>query len=254
MLPPLFIKFIRFILIKISLPFMKFKDDDLFINNECRNYKSIYYEVGASNRINSFCVNIERLYYFGGIKYTSDKHPFTAYYKEGIHALKSFYNNHIPSCVMEKHFINSKTLYPLEGVDLPWYEVREKKYNTSEHGLDFEHGDQHFGPASDKKIKLEAERLDKLHSSILSHGYRKFYDGYPRGYILENNNNYSVIIVGGQHRVATLIHLGYKTVPVIFSKSYPPIVNISDVDNWPYVKAGIIKKNDAISIFNSYFR
>ena len=68
------------------------------------------------------------------------------------------------------------------------------------------------------------------------------------------SNNYSVIIVGGQHRVSTLIYLGCKTIPVIFSKSYPPIVNLEDIDNWPYVKAGIIKRNDAVDIFNSYFK
>jgi hypothetical protein len=252
-LPPVFTKFIRFILLKSYLPFMKFNDADLHENENSQGYKSIYYEVQASNRIKPFFVNVEKLYYFGGIKYTSDKHPFMSYYRNGKGALRNFYDNHIPNCIMEKHFLSPKTIYPLKGVDLPWYEVREKKYIYGEKGLNYKHGGQHFGPASDKKIKLEVERLNSLKNSIISHGYRKFFDGFPRGYVLERENNYSIIIVGGQHRVATLIHLGYKKLPIMFSKSYPPIVNINDVDNWPYVKAGIIKKNDAIDIFNSYF-
>lgn len=252
-LPPFFIKIIKFFCIKISLYFTKFKDVDLFSNEKCRDYKSIYYEIDSKNRRGVFFVDIEKLYYFGGIKYTSNKHPFTAYYHQGIGALKSFYGRHIPNCIMEKHFINAKEVYPLKGVDLPWYSVREKNYDTGEHGLNYTHGDQHFGPVSDQKIELEAKRLDKLKDSMLLHGYRKFYDGYPRGYVLENNDSYSVLIVGGQHRVAALIYLGYEILPIIFSKSYPPIVNINDVDNWPYVKAGIVKKSDAIRIFNSYF-
>jgi len=252
--PPFIIKFIRFCFIKITSPFIRYKGGVLFENSNYKNYKSIYYEVGTKRRVNAFSVDVEKLYYFGGIKYTSNEHPFFSYYNEGISALNNFYTNHVPNCVMEKHFINSVSNYPLEGVNLPWYEVRDKKDKTGEHGLNYEHGDQHFGPVSDEKIKLEAKRLDRLHESILSKGYRKSHDGYPRGYILEKNNNYSVIIVGGQHRVSTLVYLGCKTIPVIFSKSYPPIVSINDIDNWPYVKAGIIKKNDAIRIFNSYFK
>ena len=113
--------------------FTKFKDVDLFSNEKCRDYKSIYYEIDSKNRRGVFFVDIEKLYYFGGIKYTSNKHPFTAYYHQGIGALKSFYGRHTPNCIMEKHFINAKEVYPLKGVDLPWYSVREKNYDTGEH-------------------------------------------------------------------------------------------------------------------------
>ena len=95
--------------------------------------------------------------------------------------------------------------------------------------------------------------------SINRFGYlpEKF-DGYPKGYLLEDDTNspptQRFLITAGQHRVAALSHLGYLDILVSLTARVPRQIRISEIDEWPSVKSGIFSNELASKIFYSYFR
>jgi len=249
--PPIFLRiFLKILKSPHKSKFNVFRPSTKFDSQ--KSYKDAYFKIGAQNRLKPFVIDVERLYYFGGLKYSSSKHPFRIFYTRGLNAFRNFYSSHQPRDIMERHFLTYHG-YKLQGVDLPWFEVSDKPYLEGENGLSISEGSQHYGPITEKKLRLEARRLTKLKNSIAKYGYLAHRDGFPRVYILEDGKKYSAVVVGGQHRVATMVELGFKKIPVIFSGSYPPIVSSADVDNWPYVKNNILEKVHALKIFYSYF-
>lgn len=136
---------------------------------------------------------------------------------------------------------------------LPWWS--HKLEYLGEGGLSASHGHQAYGPASSGKVSLEAKRLTNVFESICRYGYlpEKF-DGYPRGYLLEDDTNSSptqrFLITGGQHRVAALSYLGFSEIFVTFEVAVPRQVKISQINEWPGVTSGIFSKELAFIIFN----
>ena len=133
----------------------------------------------------------------------------------------------------------------LESIDL----------DKSEYGLSITlHGHQAFGPASNAKVSLESRRLTKTLKSIKKVGY-DISHGLPRGYFLiDTNGSWVFHVVGGKHRMAALIYLGWKNIPCQLEPSFPRTVYLERIDEWPGVRNKDFSEEDAREIFYSYFR
>ncbi|MBE9111271.1 hypothetical protein IQ273_17840 [Nodosilinea sp. LEGE 07298] len=117
-----------------------------------------------------------------------------------------------------------------------------------------EHGVQHWGPVSHEKLLTEAIKLLRLYESIKEKGYKKemldYTDSIVRVYILEKENlEWVAVPIQGQHRVSVASAMGIKSVPVRVMF----VIRRVDVELFPLVTKGIFGKEDALSIFDSFF-
>ena len=96
-------------------------------------------------------------------------------------------------------------------------------------------------------------RLHQLRKSFLEKGYQFTHNSNDpvKGFVLSRQEEYRILIFSGQHRVATLSGLNYKTVPVKFVNKY--IISAEQVSEWPLVKNGLWSKTDALAYFNHMF-
>jgi hypothetical protein len=93
--------------------------------------------------------------------------------------------------------------------------------------------------------------------------------GHITGYYLEYENMKKFYVVSGNHRVAALCHLfPERKIPAMFDRKeflktrdtentdllerYDNLFSDKNVDNWPSVKSGFIKKETALSILKRY--
>jgi hypothetical protein len=213
--------------------------------------KGLKYVVGRP----VFVVPLDRVRYPGGRRYTVEEHHFLQYYEAGLPALRRFYEEHQPRSVFEAHFLPTPAgaTPPKSANAVPWF--RELESGTrGEHGLGREHGVQAHGPVSEQKLRLEAARLDAVLASIRKHGFRPDFGGRPMGYfMLRRNGAWVFVIRVGFHRVAALAHLGHESIEVTFYPPMPRFVDESDVAEWPMVRDGIMRSEEALAIFAQYF-
>lgn len=216
---------------------------------------------GSSNEITAF--PLKNMRYQGGRSFSINQHHFVRFFKDGELSLKNFYKKHRPKNILEEHFIYDKAdifINPPPALPrriLPW-NVQESEF-FGEEGLSASHGNQAYGPASNKKISLEANRLISLLKSIKKHGYvPELFDGHPRGYLLINDIQSPEVkhflVTCGLHRVATLSYLGFSEIYITFEGNTPREIKISDIENWPGVQSGTFSKELAYTIFFAYFR
>ena len=211
------------------------------------DFNNLYFRVGA------FVTNIahDKLRYSGGVSFNYTQHHFMQYYRFGPKALKEFYEEHQPKTIFEQHFLSTKSVR--EQKHLPWIDPGNRS-DRLEHGLDSSHGHQARGPVSNKKLMVELQRLGNCSKSIQKKGYL-IDEGFPRGYFLSRSNGEWVFhVVGGKHRVAALIHLGWKVIPICLEPNWPVIISEEEIEEWPGVKKGDYVKDEAQQVFDSYFR
>jgi len=222
-----------------------------------------YGEVIYQYEARPFLLQPNQLRYYGGMPFNS-RHPFLAYYQTGFKALNDFYAAHQPVGIAQKHYISQSSLdFAPAGLNpaffLPWAPPLLDANKRGENGLDFSHGCQHYGPCTPKKIKLEAARLDRVYRSIETHGYDPLIaGGFPVGYFLLADHGHDLqsvfLVLGGQHRVAAMVALGYPAIPCSFQPDYPRVIRASEASHWPLVRAGHLTEMQALVIFESYFR
>lgn len=238
------------------------------IFSKIKKNNKIKIQLGSEDNINFikyyqnsiFLIPKDNIRYYGGISFDKLGHPFLKYFYGDKKEIEEFYINHTPKNIFEAHKINfdapsdSNFLRDPEG-SLPWLEYNFSEINVTEGGLKFEDGRQQFGPISKKKLALEICRLDNVLNSIKKEGFvPNLYEGYPRGYFMLNKEKKWIFyIVGGSHRVATLIYLGYQFIPVTLQANYPCIVSDNDIDLWPKIREKIMEKSEGLKIFSSYF-
>ncbi|MCT2536293.1 hypothetical protein NC661_13350 [Aquibacillus koreensis] len=114
---------------------------------------------------------------------------------------------------------------------------------------------QHFGPNSDTFTKNEFDRTIEIYKKIASEGYQphRFRDGYIRGQFLKKYDDYRFMISGGQHRMAAISVLGFKTIEVKIQPKWEKLIDIEDINLWPNVQNGSFNKEEATNIFDAYF-
>jgi hypothetical protein len=151
-------------------------------------------------------VPVERLRYCDGRGYNHEEHHFLQYYNGGIDTLRDYYKRHQPTSFVEHLGLDfAETDLGYEGglFDLPWFDEEGVHSPGDEKGLGPEHGNQAFGPISEKKLRLEAARLDRVLESIQDKGFRPEIGGYIRGYfMLRPNGQWVFTIREGFHRAA----------------------------------------------------
>ena len=111
-----------------------------------------------------------------------------------------------------------------------------------------------WGPVSDRKGRLEYNRLITILKSIRINGYKRSdaRHGDISGTLFQSyENDYIVNISAGQHRVAALAALGYEEIPVRFSRTFfARTVRREDAANWPFVRNGLFTETQARLVFD----
>ena len=102
------------------------------------------------------------------------------------------------------------------------------------------------------------------------------FNSYPRVIEVKLKKSSKYIIRDGNHRIASLSYLGYKSIPVCYESEYwknsqllekvqkiflkkkinyktPKSFSLKDSKQWPHVKAGNISENDARKLFMYYY-
>lgn len=130
----------------------------------------------------------------------------------------------------------------------PIQTAKENKKNGLDVGI--EEGWHLFGPVSESKLEVEAERILELLKKFESTEYKPY----------QNKNNITATILidkkadklkwmiyDGQHRTSILSALDYDFIPVMVTK----IVSRKNVDFWPGVTAGDFTKEAALKVFDA---
>ncbi|MBE0655946.1 MAG: hypothetical protein IH594_19245 [Bacteroidales bacterium] len=96
-------------------------------------------------------------------------------------------------------------------------------------------------------------RLYHLRNSIRGKGYNWLNHTHDpvQAFVLTRSQDHRILIFSGQHRIAVLSGLDYKSVPVRFVNKY--IVNESGVNVWPLVRQGLWSSDDALIYFHHLF-
>lgn len=87
-----------------------------------------------------------------------------------------------------------------------------------------------IGPQADSKIMSEIKRLTQLIQSISKEGYSPdlFDDGFIRGYLVTNKEQWFFMVSAGMHRLAVMAQLGYAYLQVKLQPGTPAILDCSD--------------------------
>ncbi|MBE0482118.1 MAG: hypothetical protein IBX52_01325 [Bacterioplanes sp.] len=197
-----------------------------------------------------------------------------SYGKLGEEALRqqieTYYTTQICENVADIWSLNTEKLKGIHamGVVLPWSDECSRENfariaisngagrflsrEAAELGLNptDSYGWQFFGPASRSLIDLECNRLVSVYDSIKNKGYKPAIYGHIHGYILTDGCRRKVVVVGGKHRYAALIALGYSRIKVLIkSKITPSVVSNQRIEQWPQYQNGTYSREDVLSIF-----
>ena len=187
-------------------------------------------------------------------------------------ALKSYYEEWTPSNAAEAFITFSDAPEPFKmepsyAFVSPWhtisiserkskiaYNVRTENRDMGYDAVGIEEGFGLHGPVSDRKGRVEFNRLLSTLKSIDQQGYRldsvhDFIEGFAL--LDQNEEEFRIIVVHGNHRLASLTTLGNDRAPIRLVPPY--IVRVPDVDRWPQVKSGLWSRGQAIGYFESFF-
>ncbi len=213
--------------------------------------------------------------------YINDKNPFI----ETLHAfadgnrsyalslLTNYYEHCCPRSMADVLNIKSEIMekiHPMATV-LPWWgithdnklkrscidPVAEKLLSREAYKLGLkpgiDYGWQYFGPASKLLCELEFKRLVDVYQSIEKNGYNTARFGHIHGQFLLTKHRWVWVNVGGKHRFAALVALGYKNIPVA-AKFKPFISSLcvrrDEVESWHNVRNGLFKYQEALQVFD----
>jgi len=222
----------------------------------------------ASTRSSIFEVPVEKCRSLNGFCYTeSGWDHFTACLKEKIEnpdlkyeesILNKFYENFRPRNRWEHLFgTGSDPVKPLDQgwTLLPWMETKNRIPNPVKSPVTRNDGNHHYGPNSERFIKLELKKLFDNFNLMSRYGYcpEIFPDGYVLGYFLKDGDDYLFLVTEGQHRMAAIGVLGKEQIKAKLSPDFLPLVDIKKVKQWPQVKSGLYTRELAEKVFYYYF-
>ena len=137
------------------------------------------------------------------------------------------------------------------------------------------------GPTPEEAIGPIVRRLLGVLESVCEYGLRTWVmlDGYPRGIeVVNQQDDCRYLIRDGNHRIAVLSHLGWKTLKVCYEdehwqasrlflwfhqltsgraasaqKVHPRQVREDQVAQWPHVRDGLVSPDDALKYFQEVY-
>ncbi|MEE2025821.1 methyltransferase domain-containing protein [Alkalimonas mucilaginosa] len=142
---------------------------------------------------------------------------------------------------------------------LPWFDssdsIEDMQAGQSKAALIPDWDSHAFGPQSDAQVLAELKRLRNLVMVISQEGYTPELkpDGYIRGYILKHQQDARFVVTAGQHRLAVMAALGFKSAMIKFQPGYERVIDSSEVQSWPLVKSGVYTEEQALAIFHGVF-
>ncbi len=113
------------------------------------------------------------------------------------------------------------------------------------------------GPSTEKFIIDEAKSIIKLYVKIKKDGYQptKYPNSFIQGvWMIKKNGEKRFVVLQGNHRMAVLSYLGYKSIDVrcdMFPNKY---IKEKDLNSWVNVKLNNVSSEKALEIFNSFFK
>ena len=165
-----------------------------------------------------------------------------------------FYKDIQPRTLAEFYLLDGKKRAgaDLPPWEIPWYQRARREPPPGEGNLSSDHGVSFYGPASKEKISLEYQRLVNVTDSIRKGGYDPDAYGDIEGYVIKSRTEACFFVRGGKHRVAALVHLGFKSIPVAFRSTFPRLVDSSNSEYWPLVADGIMEDSFAKEMLQVY--
>ena len=111
------------------------------------------------------------------------------------------------------------------------------------------------GPVADEHGAVEWKRITTLYDVMKKVGYRpeRYDDGYIRGFLFKDGDEYRFQATAGQHRLAALAALGHQTVRVKLQPGMPAVVDRAQLAEWPWVQRKLYTETQALRIFRSRF-
>jgi len=175
-------------------------------------------------------------------------HPFVAELRHPG-TLRTFYRKFRPQTLSDLYATPS-TLWGAQSSPrlLPWFETGLGDFSD-----DPLKRNDFFGPASLWILWRERIRLRRLARSINGHGYDPDRFGDIQGYFLVRGDEFRFFIQGGRHRAAVLASSGVKTLSVRIRQGFVPIVNRESVNDWPFVRSGLLAPDFALAVFDRFF-
>jgi len=210
-----------------------------------------------------FLISIDKFSGFEGHYYYSGKDPLVITTQELIvnpklklidSYLFKYYKSFQPKTYGEVYQLDkSNKLHSLPQTSFfhPW--IHSTPTNIFRAGL--------FGPKDITNVEHRILRLGNLIKNICEFGYTPSPKDIVEGYILLKNDDYRFLITSGHHRVAVMsaLHMSgsvdFDNILVKYetNRSNVKIVDISNSNNWPGVRSGFLKREDAEEMFNAYF-
>ena len=148
-------------------------------------------------------------------------------------------------------FINFKSKNKSPIFIFPWGSVN-KKFESNEKDL---LKSRFCGPSSDEFIKKEFDDIIYLYKKLKHEGYKP--QIYPNSFIigtwLISESKASVFIVlGGNHRMAILSHIGLNKIKVRTHKMLIRKVYLSQLQSWPFIVNNKFSIENAKNIFDVF--
>ncbi len=193
---------------------------------------------------------------------TLEQHHYVRFFSDGQESLTKYFLLHQPRNPMERLFLGEQgSAFEGQGlVDnrspqstraVPWNSqavILPGGANVS---------DLWSGPASESLVARESHRLERVRRSILRHGFWMPQVDPPAFYLLTRNSgedfDFRVVLVGGNHRMAFLAHLGWSAVP-LKPGLWAGEVRLSELEQWPGVLDGTFSQQEAVDAFMAFFR
>ena len=171
--------------------------------------------------------------------------------------LQRFYDGFHPNNVKELWFPgDSSILAPLSRGWVHWPWQAGSQFFNREGATYGPRGNPLFGPNTYEFGAHEFKKCRRTFNLIQEYGYvpEIFPDSYVLGYFLKRGDDYRFIVTEGHHRMAALSFLGYETVECKHNPTYPRVVDIEDIDQWPQIEKDFYPKDVAAKVFRHYFK
>ncbi len=112
------------------------------------------------------------------------------------------------------------------------------------------------GPVTEAFGEVTFRRIARIYDSVREKGYRPEDSpgGHLRGHCFVRGDDFRVSVGSGKHRVAALLALGWRVLPVQMGPpKIPVLIRREEADEWPGVRGGLSTREEALAEFDRIF-